>query len=247
MELKQSLFVKNAKIIMAGMHSQIMLNLKVIKKQKKMTKNNLFNIINEYPWHEINAQVGYCEDIPQSIRMLVDENPNARENGYWGLDNHVVVQSDLYEGAFYTIPFLLAMLHLDETFDASYLYALLSEFSNASARLEHVVSYKEININNELKYYKKISFNDDSIIALPLGIACRNTILTGFTLFIEEVKTNRLNSRIAAMDLLCSFEEHQYLVTSSLRALYDDQQDYEFKKLIENTICSWFANETTRL
>ena len=55
------------------------------------------------PWETLESCGGHSdpENIPGNIDRLFSEDPKEREKGYWGIDNHAVVQSDLYSSAPY--------------------------------------------------------------------------------------------------------------------------------------------------
>lgn len=40
-------------------------------------------------------------NMPDAIALLFSSDENERQKGYWGIDNHAVVQSDLYSSAPY--------------------------------------------------------------------------------------------------------------------------------------------------
>ena len=54
-------------------------------------------------WTELESCGGRADasEIPRAIDLLFSSIKSEREKGYWGIDNHAVVQSDLYSSAPY--------------------------------------------------------------------------------------------------------------------------------------------------
>ncbi len=50
-------------------------------------------------WSKIKGAHGTCEHIPDAILGLTSEDEEVRHSSYWRIDNYVILQSDLYEGA----------------------------------------------------------------------------------------------------------------------------------------------------
>ena len=55
-------------------------------------------------WSELNACDGFADatKIPASVDLLFSDDAEARERGYWGIDNCAVLQSSLFSSAPYT-------------------------------------------------------------------------------------------------------------------------------------------------
>lgn len=58
-------------------------------------------------WKQIQVAYGSGNIIPEALQLLKSQQEEDRERGYWQLQNSVVLQSDLYEGAYYVIEPLL--------------------------------------------------------------------------------------------------------------------------------------------
>lgn len=54
-------------------------------------------------WNKLESCRGTSDPelIPEAISKLFSTDSNVRTKGYWGIDNHTVVQSDLYSSAPY--------------------------------------------------------------------------------------------------------------------------------------------------
>jgi hypothetical protein len=153
-----------------------------------------------------------------------------------GVDSNLIVTRYSYEGAFYVVPFLLAMLKMDDSFQGDKLYELLYEIAYSTRGLA-IISHDKV--QEEFPYYLPVN-GSESVV---LSIGCRREVLSGFTLFIEEVETNRHNSRNEALRLLCSFFEHQGLVVCCLKEICEKKNDTELTKLIDSVIIDYFGND----
>jgi len=61
-------------------------------------------------WNLIKTASGFAGHIPEAIERLASANAEDRENAYWGIDNYAMLQSDLYEAAYYVIEPVLELL-----------------------------------------------------------------------------------------------------------------------------------------
>jgi hypothetical protein len=76
-------------------------------------------------WSKIKTAHGTAEYIPQILEKLKSKKYDDRKDGYWKLDNYVVLQSDLYEAAYYVIEPLIQMLN--ESCEKDFILELLIE------------------------------------------------------------------------------------------------------------------------
>lgn len=65
-------------------------------------------------WNKIKTSNGTAVNIPQAFELLKSNSLEDRKKGYWLIDNHVVLQSDLYEAAYYVIDPLMELLDNSE-------------------------------------------------------------------------------------------------------------------------------------
>lgn len=61
-------------------------------------------------WSKIKTGVGFADNIPKQFELLCSPIAEDRKKAYWKIDNYVVIQSDLYEAAFYVINPLVNLL-----------------------------------------------------------------------------------------------------------------------------------------
>ncbi len=111
-------------------------------------------------WDLLESCAGLANagDIPESIEHLFSSDAKLREKGYWGIDNHAVVQSDLYSSAPYA-----ARLIVDRFLQGK------------------VVTYELVNIFFEL-------FNGSGPEVLKVGLLQGETIESLCRKIIREVK-----------------------------------------------------------
>lgn len=197
-----------------------------------MSKENVFEIMGKLPWDKLRTQTEFCVHIPDAIRGLISSDDVVRRNSYWKLDNHVVVQGGLYEGALYIIPFLVELLKCtDVEYGRELIYDLLFEIGNGSAEIKDYVSYKKV-VYESCHYYVPTS----SDIKEPLQIACRNSVLLGFDVYVSDLANPLSIAREKSLELLGMFYEHEYLVVSVLKQIYENEESSQFKNKIEQTI-----------
>ena len=88
--------------------------------------------ISSVPWNEIKVASGSAGRVPEALIGLLSPDEETRNRSYWRLDNEVVLQSDLYEAAYYVIPILVQMLE-DKVAGRARIYDLLYEIGNGYA------------------------------------------------------------------------------------------------------------------
>jgi len=164
-------------------------------------------------WSALKTAHGDASHIPGAIRGLIAEDKQTREMSYWKLENYVVLQSDLYEAAFYVVPFLLEILSSDIKEGRERVYDLIFEIGNGYAPKR----YKIKNLDGELT---------------SLAEACRASVIKGMEVYINEVQDKTSQAREKALDVLFSLEEKWNTVLDSLRTIYLDEQDEIFKKRV---------------
>jgi len=143
----------------------------------------MFDNIDGVNWRQLRQAHGSAEHVPSAIKNLTSADAKTRETAYWQLDNHVVLQSGLYEAAFYVIPFLVEILEGDSE-GCDYAYDLLFEIANGCAA-------------QEIKCF----YGDEE---LELGEACRAVISEFVPIYLQEVTDVNSMYREQALSLLKS-------------------------------------------
>src|SRR5713226_7697798 len=85
------------------------------------------------PWSQKSVASGRADHVPQALAGLVSPDEKLRERSYWQLDNEVVLQSDLYDAAYFAIPFLIQYLRDRVPHGRDRIYDLLSEIGRGFA------------------------------------------------------------------------------------------------------------------
>ena len=84
-------------------------------------------------WKDLASAHGTCHRIPEALRGLTDRSDGVRQAARWGIDNHVVLQGDLYEGAPWVARALIEMLRRADLPDRGVVVDLLVELARGSA------------------------------------------------------------------------------------------------------------------
>mgnify|MGYP000571271690 CR=1 FL=1 len=172
--------------------------------------------IEKINWTELKQAHGNSGHVPDAIRGLISGDRKEQEASYWKLDNHIVLQGDLYQAAFYVIPFLLEILGSKVKSGRSYAYDLLFEIANGFAPEETICVYDGV--------------------SLPLTEACKNAVVGGVDLYLGEVSDISSVCRENALDLLISLEEQIDHIVISLNTIKDKETDSEFRCKLEEAI-----------
>jgi hypothetical protein len=84
-------------------------------------------------WNELSVASGAANEVPQALMGLLSPDEETQRRSYWQLDNEVVLQSDLYEAAYFVIPVLVQMLVDRVAHGRERIYDLLYEIANGYA------------------------------------------------------------------------------------------------------------------
>jgi hypothetical protein len=139
----------------------------------------MFDRIDDVQWAALEQAHGTAEHIPLALRGLMSSDVEIRNSSYWKLDNHVVLQSDLYQAAYFIIPFLLEILRSCEEEIKTCAYNLLHEIANGYAPDEVRCMHRG---------------GEVSLVG-----ACRAAIMEGCDLFLEDsLNSSSINADQAA-------------------------------------------------
>jgi hypothetical protein len=125
--------------------------------------------LSQITWNEKSVASGKAIHVPQALAGLISPDEKVRNRSYWQLDNEVVLQSDLYEAAYFVIPFLIEFLNEENIHGRERIYDLLYEIAQGNAPLTVLCRTKE---------------GDE----IPLKDACTREIVKGFTTFLRDAK-----------------------------------------------------------
>ena len=175
----------------------------------------MFDELANIEWGELKQAHGNASHVPEAIRGLISKSITEREASYWKLDNHVVLQSDLYESAFYVIPFLIEILKSESELGRDHIYSLLYEIANGYAPDGLVIEY--------------------SGTQLPLTKACHERIGKHIDIYLSEVEAKESKYRPDALELLCVLPEQKGVTLPRLKKIADKEKS-EFAKNIDSAI-----------
>jgi hypothetical protein len=125
-------------------------------------------------WNELASASGHCGHIPEALVGLRDASAAARHAARWRIDNYVVLQGELYEGAPWVVRELVRDLLTDAHPGKPLVYDLLIEFALADApgKVVHVggqdtplVDLTRAEIRAGRSIYVRDSTNADAAVA----------------------------------------------------------------------------------
>ncbi|MGN0619847.1 MAG: hypothetical protein ACI4J7_12575 [Ruminiclostridium sp.] len=191
-------------------------------------------------WNEIHSNTGFCTNIPDAVNNLLSNDSVLRKNAYWKLDNHIVVQGTLYEGAFYIIPFLLSFIFNNIENGKKEVYNLLYEIANGWAECNNCVNFDYAKSENVIYFIP----NQDNGIKLPLQLACRNAILSAWDFFKNELFNKNSDCRNTVLDIMFIYREYWHILQKYLKDIihFEHSQFADEAKNYYNEI-THFLNE----
>lgn len=142
----------------------------------------------ELDWSKIKTSVGFANDIPQQFTLLCSPISEDRKKAYWKIDNYAVLQSDLYEAAFYVINPLVNLLK--KTKYKNEILNLLIEIADGYAPKS-----EQIIIDNKLE---------------PLMQACQREIKKKYIFFRELLEeTTEISEKKLLQELVNIMDEYE--------------------------------------
>jgi hypothetical protein len=88
---------------------------------------NIKEYIDSVTWGDLKTAHGNAAEVPDALIALNSEDPKTADKAHWKLDNVVVLQSDLYESAFYVIPVLVEYATREHMHNKEIAYDILYE------------------------------------------------------------------------------------------------------------------------
>ncbi|QTD50169.1 hypothetical protein [Sulfidibacter corallicola] len=145
-------------------------------------------------WAELREASGIADNIPSAIlELLKSSRPDEAENAYWKIENHVVVQGQLFESAEYVVPVLLtSLLQKQQKWVKISILELLFQIVSGEPHEE------EISKGNR-----------------DLGERCREKAREGLWILYQEMM---FGERYAAKDVLEVIEKDPHRLSSILMA-----------------------------
>ena len=111
-------------------------------------------------WDSLRTAQGINADyIPKALLGLMSVNKEEKEKAYWSLENHVVLQGDVYDSSYYVIPFLVEMIEKTDEETKVYAYDLLIEIINGYSVYDVEILHNEKALELREANYQNISEN----------------------------------------------------------------------------------------
>jgi hypothetical protein len=166
-------------------------------------------------WSRLSTAHGSAVEVPTALADLVAEDPNVRERAYWKLDNHVVLQGDLYEAAPFVGMALVEMLArgVDRK---DRLYALLYQLVEGYAPPEMTVVVDGRPV--------------------PLAATNRRIVEDGLRWYEQDLLSPEPAIRAKVIDILSSFRSRTAEALGALKAAREQTRDKDTIRHIDEAI-----------
>jgi hypothetical protein len=187
--------------------------------------------LNEVPWRTVGSQQGKCEHVPDAIEALLSPDAGLRKAGYWRLDNCLVVQGGLFDGAFYVVPFLLQICRSEDLNGKVESLDLLIEIASGAASYDKTIGFRAI--THPFRHY--VPSPDEPRI--PLAVACRYAIAAEFDALLDCTVSQDDVVRKKMHELVLRFPEYAYASAEVLRDIAASHAvDSEIRNALHRTI-----------
>lgn len=163
-------------------------------------------------WASLRQASGTCEQIPVALEELCSPDERVRERGYWKIDNHVVLQGDLYEGAPFVARALVEILARGAP-GRDRVYDLLIELAYGHAPVTMLVS-----MDGE---------------TLPVKRATVRCLLSGMVHYQGDLRAGSPAIRRRAVELLLALSGELELSAEALRPLVQQEPEEDVRALLE--------------
>lgn len=179
------------------------------------------------PWADLKQAHGNAAHVAEAIRALESESARVRKEAYWKLDNHVVLQGDLYEAAAYVPPFLIAMLASSVRHGRELILDLLFEIGNGCCGPDERLRIRVDSAGQVSEYMP----GD----APRLQRACREGVLAGVEYYLHELESPG-PCNLAASQLVASLPEKEAFIRRGLERTLSMTQDERLRSIIGQTL-----------
>ena len=170
--------------------------------------------LNKVDWGSLGTVSGSASEIPHALLLLTSDSEKERTAGYWKIDNHVVVQSDLFTAAPFVVPFLLEILANRTRPGASLVYDLLYEIGGGGAPEETMTDFRLPGWSTE---------------ELPLQRACYDAVKSGLDLYLKDIVHAEMELKMKAVELVQLLADECESVQEKLDAAVDSIEDLEIR------------------
>lgn len=188
----------------------------LVRLDQNRVNQQMLEGLEDVSWIDKKTASGNACHVPAAIRGLVSNDPAVQKASYWKLDNHVVLQSDLYDSAPHVVPFLLEILSSGISSGKHYVYDLIHEIANGYAPEEAICDFEGENKS--------------------LAATCREVSLRGLDMYFGDIKDQRSDVRVKALELIMSFNEEKEIIVPRLKKLLVKENDRVFCQQLERAI-----------
>jgi hypothetical protein len=163
-------------------------------------------------WRTLRTATGTADGMPAAISSLFSEEPEVRRASYWRIDNHAILQGDLFDSA----PFVVAEVidglarHQRNSEDA---YSLLVEMANGSAPEQNVVHF-------------------DGLV-MPLVEATQRALSKGLAYYWRDLGSDDVKVRRHVSELLLALEELGPDAAKRVQRALATERDERVRKSLE--------------
>ncbi len=178
-----------------------------------MTKMTLH--VDDVDWSRLHQATGTCVDIPDALEQLCSGDAAQRKAAYWRIENHVILQGDLYEAAPFVVRGLLTCLDAEPPAKVE-IYDLLIELANGYAPDSEFVEIEG----------KVVPVKDATVACLQQGMAR----------YWRDLDKEPVDIRKRVVEVFLALSDHMQIDKNRLCALSESEVDEEVRCLLQELI-----------
>ena len=186
----------------------------------------IIDSLHSVPWSAIKGNFSDCSHIPEAIINLTSSNFVTCKSGYNQIDNHLIVQGGLSEGAFYILPFLIEIA-LSDLAGRELAIDLLAEIISGTASWDNFVKFRTMAMPFQMY------IPDENGMVVPLIVAIRLAIGSQLSMFIPLVNSNSESMRQNSQLIIESFPEYGFAIFDHLRKVRLKSNDAVAKEILD--------------
>ena len=192
-----------------------------------MDKSELIQRISAVMWDDFGTAECSENNLRRALLAIVENGSvKALLSAKDELETAIVRDRDLFESAFYVIPFLVDILNLEEDGSTICALELLLAIQDAWASWDRSISVR-------LPYGDQASNR-----MIPLQVACRFALGCGIPSYIRILKERSKFCKIKTVELLAHFVEYDVVLYPLLKECWRAEQDMDVKTAIKIAIDS---------
>lgn len=166
-------------------------------------------------WAGLKTASGTAEGIPVALAALRSPDKEIRRTAYWRIDNHAVLQGDLYEAAPYVVRALLGCLRTTSVANVE-VYELLAEFACGYAPEDQVAT---------------VDGSEQTLLT-----ATKGELAKGMDLYWRDLEDPAVATRKRVAGLLLALSDEVDLDAARLRSALDREVDEEVEEVLSELL-----------